>query len=240
MRPGWFRPSNTKLGGRLWSPAQGYSIAAASYDRWYWQAFWAANEAPLVASAIRPTEAPLLALDAGAGTGEYLPLIGSRGYRAVGLDLAMPMLRLARGKTSPAGLVCASLLQCPFGHATFELVVACRVLSHVRDVGAALSELGRVTREGGVALVSDVAKSHRYTDTRIPTPEGDVHIETHKRSARDLAAAAVATGSWAVDLLTEVSFRELARQPADGEYPSLDPQSPRAIFFLIVLRRLSR
>jgi ubiquinone/menaquinone biosynthesis C-methylase UbiE len=179
------------------------------------------------------------ALDAGTGTGQYLKILDARGIRSVGLDLSLEMLRRARLHVPKSKTVCGSVQYCPFKNETFDLVLACRVLSHVPNLELAFSELARITKPSGRAIFSDVSASHNYEATRIPTPRGDVHIETYKHSNEKIASMATQSGFWAIEFLRDVHFRDLTVRPDAGEYPSIDESSNLPIFVYGVLSRIS-
>jgi ubiquinone/menaquinone biosynthesis C-methylase UbiE len=151
------------------------------------------------------------------------------------------MLNEARKKLPPSvRLICADIEKLPFPDKTFNLATACRVLSHVADPNIAMQELGRVTNTGCRLIVSDVSACHNYTTTRIPTAEGDVHIETYKHTVDKLMAAAQHSAYWKVDYNKSVSYNDLLWKPQPSEYPALDVSSPRPIFFYAVLTRLKK
>ncbi len=113
------------------------------------------------------------ALDAGCGTGQNLRWLGPR---AVGVDRAMEALHLSRSRgVRVAGGELESL---PFASGVFDLVTSFDVLYHewVRDDRAAVAELVRVLRPGGLLFVrvpafswlrgahdEEVLTRHRYT-----------------------------------------------------------------------------
>jgi ubiquinone/menaquinone biosynthesis C-methylase UbiE len=92
-------------------------------------------------------------LDVGAGTGVVTAAALAAGASAVvGTDLALEMLQhdaAARG----AGVV-ADVLALPFAVGAFDAVVAGCVLNHLATPTAAVREMLRVTRPGGVVLAS--------------------------------------------------------------------------------------
>ena len=92
------------------------------------------------------------ALDAGAGTGAAGDLLRELGASVVSVDLEADMLRHRLEERGPAVVGDVARLPLQSGH--FDLVVAAFVLNHVADHDAALRELGRVTRPGGVVLAS--------------------------------------------------------------------------------------
>ena len=92
------------------------------------------------------------ALDAGAGTGAVGDLLRELGAEVVSVDLEPDMLRHRLGSRGHA--VVGDVVRLPLRSRQFDLVVAGFVLNHVAEHVAALRELGRVTRPGGVVLAS--------------------------------------------------------------------------------------
>ncbi len=229
-------------GNRVWPVAAGYQLVSAYYDEWYWQFFWTANEYPLIVRELterRCGASP--ALDVGTGTGRYLAELTRLGIECVGVDISQAMLDEARGRVpASARLVCGSVEQLPFPDETFNLGIACRVLSHVADLNSVLRELGRVTRARGILIVSDITSCHEFPTTVIPIPGGDVYIETCKHTAEQLVAAAADSGSWKVEDIESVTYKDLLWKPPPSEYPAIDPSSTRPIFFHGILTRLER
>ncbi|HEX9189167.1 MAG TPA: class I SAM-dependent methyltransferase [Vicinamibacteria bacterium] len=114
-------------------------------------------------------------LDAGCGTGFNLTALSRLGA-ATGIDLAPEALAFCRERGVRA--VRASLLSLPFASRTFDAVTSFDVLYHawVTDDRAAVAEMARVVRPGGVLLVRvpalralwgahdvEVQSRHRYT-----------------------------------------------------------------------------
>ena len=118
-------------------------------------------------------------LDAGCGTGNNLRHLGSRGV-AVGIDISEEALRFCR--TRGVAVARAGLLALPFPDASFDWVTSFDVLYHrwVTDDRAAVGELCRVIRPGGLLLVrvpalgalwgahdEAVHSRHRYTRREV-------------------------------------------------------------------------
>jgi len=114
-------------------------------------------------------------LDAGCGTGFNLVHLARLG-RAVGVDLAPEAIAFCRERGVRA--VRASLPRLPFPDACFDAVTSFDVIYHawVEDDRAAVAEMARVLRPGGVMLVrvpalralwgahdAEVQSRHRYT-----------------------------------------------------------------------------
>ena len=114
-------------------------------------------------------------LDAGCGTGLNLDHLGAHGI-AVGVDLSDEALRFCRQRG--AAVARADLLALPFADDSFDCVTSFDVLYHrwVEDDGAALREMARVLKPGGVLFLrvpalkmlwgahdDAVHSRHRYT-----------------------------------------------------------------------------
>ena len=98
-----------------------------------------------------------LILDVASGTaGVAIELARRTGGTVVGVDLTEPMLRrgtanvAASGVTGRIRLVAGQAERLPFGDATFDALAFSYLLRYVADPQAALTELARVVRPGGV------------------------------------------------------------------------------------------
>ena len=95
-------------------------------------------------------------LDLACGTGDFSQLVRQRLSRAriVGVDLTEPMLRLARLR-GLSGAVCGDAAALPFADGCFDCVAIGYGLRNFPDLDAALREIARVTRPGGLLLTLD-------------------------------------------------------------------------------------
>ena len=89
-------------------------------------------------------------LEVGCGTGLLLERTYGFASSAAGIDLSAGMLAKARERGLLVALGDATAL--PFANASFDVVCSFKVLPHVADIRAALSEMARVTRPGGHVL----------------------------------------------------------------------------------------
>lgn len=235
-------PTGIACGNCVWPVITGYELVSKYYDEWYWQSFWKANERPLIVHEITKLKSCASpALDAGTGTGLYIKELLRLGIECTGIDASQAMLDEARKKLpSSARLICADVRKLPFPDKAFNLIIACRVLSHVNNLNAVIQELGRVANTGCSLIISDVSACHNYTTTRIPTPDGDVHIETYKHTANQVVEAAEHSGYWKSDSIKSVSYKDLLWKPQPSEYPAIDVSSAKPIFFYGVLTCLMR
>lgn len=85
-------------------------------------------------------------LDLGAGAGESVTLLRSRGYAARGIDLAPRGACVERG----------DLLDAPFPDASFDAILSECALFVSGDVPRALAEAYRLLVPGGLLLLADV------------------------------------------------------------------------------------
>ena len=108
-------------------------------------------------------------LDAGMGGGRLCASLDPLGWDVTGVDASAEMVELAR-KRLPH--LASTLLQgrvesLPLDDETFGAVVATGVLEYVDDLDAALRELARVLRPGGVAALSIPAPTAPHTLWRL-------------------------------------------------------------------------
>lgn len=103
-------------------------------------------------------------LDLGCGEGRHVISAWLEDeVQAVGLDLSFPDLQTAGRRAaefaadtgqSCLNLIQGSALQLPFPDACFDRVICSEVLEHLPDYAAALAEIRRVLRPGGLLCVS--------------------------------------------------------------------------------------
>jgi len=162
-------------------------VKPAEYRRMYEAEeaqWWYAGQREIASALLGPAlgaEAPRprRLLDAGCGTGFNLLALGRLG-RATGIDLAPEAIAFCRERGVRA--VRASLLALPFPDAAFDAVTSFDVVYHawVTDDRAAVAEMARVVRPGGLLLVrvpalqvlwgahdTEVQSRHRYTRAEL-------------------------------------------------------------------------
>jgi ubiquinone/menaquinone biosynthesis C-methylase UbiE len=94
-------------------------------------------------------------LDVGCGNGAYLASLHRRGHHGLtcGADLSSGMLRAVRPVIDRPLLV-SDAQALPIVDDAFDVIFAMHMLYHVPDLAVALTELRRVLRPDGVALVA--------------------------------------------------------------------------------------
>lgn len=105
---------------------------------------------------------PIRLLDLATGTGDQLLALARKRYNmigGVGLDLSNNMLEIGRAKIARKGLENIFQMQkgdateIPFGDESFDAATITFGIRNVRDVDRALSEMHRVLKTGGRALI---------------------------------------------------------------------------------------
>jgi ubiquinone/menaquinone biosynthesis C-methylase UbiE len=107
-----------------------------------------------------PTDGTILEI--GPGPGVLLTEIAARSGEAVGLDLSPGMLVRAQDRLRRAGyaarLVRGDIVQLPFAAHTFDGIALTFVFSAVPDGPAAMRDLARLLRPGGVIALVDACE----------------------------------------------------------------------------------
>ncbi len=140
----------------LLDPLEAYELWAETYDNTDGNALLYVE-----GKALRPFLDPSLirdrdVLDAGCGTGRYLPVLhGFRPRSITATDLSPHMLERARGKADNVSFHVCPIDNLPFPDASFDFILCTLVLGHVRHLSSAIDELARVLRSGGSIAISD-------------------------------------------------------------------------------------
>ncbi len=87
-------------------------------------------------------------LDLATGTGDVARYVRRKGFEVVGLDISMPMLKIAKRKLS-FPLVRGSALSLPFKNGYFGWITVAFGLRNFPDPALSLEEMRRVLKEGG-------------------------------------------------------------------------------------------
>jgi ubiquinone/menaquinone biosynthesis methyltransferase len=99
------------------------------------------------------------AVDLATGTGDIAFQLSAAGADVVGVDVTLRMIELAHAKPgrngrAPSFLV-GDMVALPFADGSFDVATAGYGLRNVPDLGAAIDEIHRVLKDGGVALSLD-------------------------------------------------------------------------------------
>jgi SAM-dependent methyltransferase len=122
--------------------AEGYAQWAPGYDQ---PSNPIVQLEETVVPALLAEAPPGLALDAACGTGRHAARLVELGHRVIGVDETEAMLERLGALTS-----------LPLDDGAVDLAVCSLALTHLVDIGPAVTELSRVVRPGGRIVVSDV------------------------------------------------------------------------------------
>ncbi len=102
---------------------------------------------------LMPSLSDLTVLDLASGSGRY-GLIAQQGgaCRVIAVDDSDSML----GANPLPERAQASMVALPFGDGTFDVVICALAIGHVAPFDSAMTEIGRVLKPGGTALISDL------------------------------------------------------------------------------------
>ena len=100
-----------------------------------------------------PPEKGALVVDLGCGTGIYCDTLKEKGFRPVGADFSLGMLKRAQAVTDGVALCAADLNALPFRTGSFRGLINVGVLQHLSRVDRALAEMGRVLQAESPACI---------------------------------------------------------------------------------------
>lgn len=118
-----------------------------------------------------PRKSGLSVLDIGCGDGAFLAFAASRGFKVAGLEISEKRVRRAKiflsSRDISADVVVGDVNKIPFRDKTFNAVVASEVVEHLPVPLAAVSEMRRVSKPGGLVLVAVPYKEKIISDQCI-------------------------------------------------------------------------
>lgn len=168
-----------------------------------------------------PIEKGSRVLDAGCGTGVLIPwlmeAVGSRGS-VCALDIAENMLECARRKFAFPNLfyIHADMAHTPFLDGFFDLVICHNCFPHVAEKRAAVGEMFRILRPGGLAVISH-AESREEINAR------------HRRIGGPVAADMLPDGMAMRRLFLDAGFENISIRDDDDGY-MLQAGKPAAVY----------
>lgn len=147
-------------------------------------------------------------LDLGCGPGDGASWLRKRGIDAVGLDYSDGMLEKARKDSFLGGrLTRGDAGRLPFKDGAFDKLVCTNSFHHYPDHTAALREMRRVLKPGGLMLLVDPRQDHFFGRLAIEIVEEKVFglkevriygMEEWHRLLRDAGFASVTTNAGAI------------------------------------------
>lgn len=113
------------------------------------------------------------AVDVGCGEGRFCRMMQSAGVRTIGIDPTEELIRQAR-RRDPAGEYCVAMAEAlPLDDGTMDLAVAYLTLIDISDLRAAVAEVHRVLRPGGMFLIANLQSFNTAADPVGWTREPD-------------------------------------------------------------------
>ena len=148
-------------------------------------------ESDLILKMLAPSSGERI-LDAGCGSGVFSGDFISAGCEVFGLDLSFPMLIRSAEKHAGTSLCLSQgrLEDLPFANNVFHKTVSITAIEFVEDARAALQELFRVTRPGGIIVVATLNSSGPWAERRkISGKEGHpIFRKVRFRSPEEMTA----------------------------------------------------
>lgn len=165
-------------------------------------------------------------LDVGCGTGRHAVELARAGAEVTGVDFSNGMLDKARTKPGASAVrfvhqdATGSL---PFEPQSFDRVISCLVVDHVRDLRTFFGELHRVCRDDGFIVVSVMhpAMMLKGVQARFKDPRSgeEVRPESVANQISDYVMGALGAGLRIVELREHSVEQDLvARAPRAEKY----------------------
>ena len=150
------------------------------YDAWFRTPIGALvkrYESRMLLDLLKPCPGEMI-LDVGCGTGIFTLDILESGPGVVGVDISLPMLMRARQKTGGDSYhpITGDMLTLPFADEVFDKTVSMTALEFVENAHDAVRELFRVTRKGGVIVVTTLNSLSPWADRRKQKAEKGHHL----------------------------------------------------------------
>jgi len=139
--------------------------------------------------------------DIGCGTGRHSVRLARGGAHVTGIDFSPGMIERARAKPGAERvrfLRRAIDRRLPFADRTFDRVLCCLVVEHIRNLGAFFAELARICRRDGFIVVSAMhpamwlkGDSARFYD---PATGDQIRPRSYRQELSDYVMAATRAG----------------------------------------------
>jgi ubiquinone/menaquinone biosynthesis C-methylase UbiE len=172
-------------------------------------------------------------LDAACGTGRQAGYLAGIGCSVVGVDRSSAMLDIARDKWPAVRFELGDIEGLPFGDDEFDLAIVSLALCHLPDPGAAVTELARVVRPGGVLVITDPHPDGSLVGGQafyggISPDRPMTWVRNHRHRASTWLRAFRAADLVVEDCIEEpFSDGQIASSPASLVYPDAASQAMR-------------
>ena len=215
--------------------SESYGAFAYAYDQALGQRFFRAMRRILAKNLERFPAKKKTHLDVACGTGLAIDFFTKRGFRSVGVDLSLPMLRLARkrARVRVAGDMRGLPLRGKFARVTC-LYDSLNHLKNINDLRTTFSSMAGALDADGL-LLFDVNHPEIYpaiwgNDDPFVADGRDYHLEmATKYRSRDRIAHAMVTGWAHLPTGGRVEIREMREQRAYSEREIVDALASAAL-----------
>lgn len=163
---------------------------------------------------------PSTLLDAGCGWGVTTKIFEAAGYQVDGLDVSRKTLEVLVG-SHPRRLIEADLTQpLPANAPTYDAVLALDVIEHIDDDKDTVAKLARLTKPGGVAILSVPALPQLFSEFDEIQGHRRRYLPETLRAAVEGSGLQITRllwwGSWMVPVLRAQRRRRLAASPDES------------------------
>ena len=197
------------------------TAVAGGYESWYEIEGAGADQAErrLLSRWLARLGPPGAALEIGCGTGHFTRWLTALGWRAVGVDVAAPMLAEAARRGGPA-CIRADAASLPFADAAFDVALMVTSLEFMPDPARVMREAARVAWRGlalGVLNAWSVMGWQRKR-SGLPVWQAARFYSPFalSRLARESCARPIAGIAWASTLLPGRLEQRISRLPFGG------------------------
>jgi malonyl-CoA O-methyltransferase len=196
--PRWLRPRP-----RLLSSQDAYGRWSAAYPPHAHNALMQLEQDAMLS--LLPSLSGKVVLDLGCGTGRYSRLATEQGAgRILAMDNSLAMLVEGRRVGAMNAPIQAALNSIPLAQKSVDVVLCGLAIGHVKDIERPVSEIGRVLRVGGTALISDFHPFLFLTGKqRTFTTNGETFAVEHYAHLYASVHAAVGKAQLAIDAVLE-------------------------------------
>ena len=215
--------------------SESYGAFAYAYDQALGQRFFRSVRRILTRILERFPAKTKTHLDVACGTGLAIDFFAKRGFRSVGVDLSLPMLRLARRRARfrVAGDMRTLPIRTKFARVTC-LYDSLNHLKNINDLRIAFSSISNAMDEDGLFLFDvnhpDIYPSIWGNDDPFIARGRDYHLEmATKYRARDRIAQAMVTGWARLPTGGRVEIHERREQRAYTEREIIDALASAAL-----------
>lgn len=207
-----------------------FSEWSEKYDQWFETPIGRlikGFEQELIFQMLNPEHGETI-LDAGCGTGVFDVDFIEAGVHVVGLELSPVMLRRSLAKFPGKAFypVQGDMISLPFADNSFPKTVSNTAIEYIPDAGRTIDELFRVTKPGGVIVVTTLNSLSPWADRRQKAARGGHSLFEHVvfRSPDDLLNLSPLEGNFktAIHFEKEVDLHVARQSEEEGRKRNLN------------------